>query len=83
MLNFFKPYVFPNEAQQNNLIEIFVENLVEKVARKVSYMDEENRMRKAYELEENNEKAFIHPTSFLFNEQPDFICYADIFKTKK
>jgi hypothetical protein len=75
--------MFPNEIQQNILIEIFIENLIKKVARKVSYMDEGNRIRKAYELQEGNEKAFIHPTSFLFFAQPEFICYADIFKTKK
>lgn len=82
MKNFFQPYNFPNEIQQNSLIEIIVENFIEKCARKtVFYQD--NKQKIAYELHDSEIKAFLHPTSFLSKTSPEFIIYTEIYFSKK
>ncbi|EAS00609.2 DEAD/DEAH-box helicase (macronuclear) [Tetrahymena thermophila SB210] len=79
----FQPYVKPNATQQKLLQEIVISCFIDQCARKVFYLDEENRKKVAYECLETTERVFINSTSFLIKNQPDFIVYTDIMETKK
>jgi len=64
-------------------VEIILENFIEKIARKISYFDELNKKKFAYELLDSDEKAYIHPNSYLAKSMPDFLAYSELFFTKK
>lgn len=80
---FYSKYIFPNSTQQDLIIEILIENYIEKIARKSFYMDENNKKRAFYELLNSDEKFYIHPNSFLFASLPDFLIYNEVFFAKK
>lgn len=79
----FKVYKKPNASQQSLLLEILVACFIDQCARKINYMDEEGRMKTAYESLETTERVLINATSFLIKHQPDYVVYTDIMETRK
>lgn len=79
---FFQNYTFPNNLQQDLLVEIIIENFIEKCARKIKYT-EGNKQKTAYEVLDSEIPAYIHPTSFNSSSMPDFLVYTELFFSKK
>ena len=65
------------------MIEIVIENFIEKVARKISFLDELNKKKIAYEVLDSDTKAYIHPNSYLLSSMPDYLVYSEMFFSKK
>jgi len=49
----------------------------------MSYFDENNKKKIAYELLDSETKAHIHPNSYLSSAMPDFLIYTELFSSKK
>lgn len=80
---FFKNYVPPSTLKQDFLIEIIIESFIEKVARKTTFFDEDNKKKVAYEVLDSETRAYIHPNSYLSSAMPDFLIYTELFVAKK
>ena len=80
---FFKKYVPPSSLKQDFLIEIIIESFIEKVARKTTFFDENNKKKVAYEVLDSENRAYIHPNSYLSSTMPEFLIYTEMFVAKK
>ncbi|KAL1923687.1 uncharacterized protein VTP21DRAFT_8667 [Calcarisporiella thermophila] len=80
----------PTDVQRQALRQILAAGFIDQVAvRKDLVADAENegtgkkRERPAYVTLWSDEEAFIHPTSILHRQAPDFVVYNELFKTSR
>lgn len=67
----------------NLLSEMIIGCFIDKVARKITYLDENEIKKTAYECTETNDKVYVNPKSFLSKTKPDYIAYTAITESKK
>ncbi|XP_037016970.2 probable ATP-dependent RNA helicase DHX37 isoform X1 [Artibeus jamaicensis] len=74
----------PSESQVTYLRQIVVAGLGDHLARKVQSEDLlDDKWRNAYKTPLLDDPVFIHPSSVLFRELPDFVVYQEIVETTK
>ncbi|OWK15311.1 DHX37 [Cervus elaphus hippelaphus] len=74
----------PNENQVTYLRQIVTAGLGDHLARKVQSEDlVDDKWKNAYKTPLLDEPVFIHPSSVLFRELPDFVVYQEIVETTK
>jgi ATP-dependent RNA helicase DHX37/DHR1 len=73
----FKPVV----TDKNSMVfEIIVATMVDKVARRIRYI-EEGREKQAFETTEHTLKVQVHPSSFVFSRRPNFLIYNEVIES--
>ncbi|XP_039096850.1 probable ATP-dependent RNA helicase DHX37 isoform X1 [Hyaena hyaena] len=74
----------PSESQVTCLRQIVVAGLGDHLARRVQSEDlPDNKWKNAYKTPLLDEPVFIHPSSILFRELPEFVIYQEIVETTK
>ncbi|XP_016058614.1 PREDICTED: probable ATP-dependent RNA helicase DHX37 [Miniopterus natalensis] len=74
----------PSESQVIYLRQIVMAGLGDHLARRVQSEDLlDDKWRNAYKTPLLNDPVFIHPSSVLFKELPDFVVYQEIVETTK
>jgi ATP-dependent RNA helicase DHX37/DHR1 len=73
----------PTIADKNSVVfEIIVATMIDKVARRIRYL-EEGREKQAFETTEHNLKVQVHPSSFVFSRRPNFLIYNEVIQSSE
>jgi ATP-dependent RNA helicase DHX37/DHR1 len=76
----------PNNEQAKQIRQIVLSGLVDKLAKRYDHelIDKSGKgIKNAYQSQILEEPIFIHPTSILFKELPEFVCFVEIVETSK
>ena len=80
----------PNELQSKLLIQIILSCMGGKIARKIpdstialANVEEKAKLRHAYQTLTLEQLVYIHPSSVLFQDEPEFILYQELFEGNK
>ena len=77
-----KTYKVPSRDAETVLTEVIVASMIDKVARRIRYM-EEGREKQAFETTEHEVRAQVHPSSFAFSRRPEFLIYNEVIENEK
>jgi ATP-dependent RNA helicase DHX37/DHR1 len=77
---FFYNFCPPKRDKQMIIVEIITASMIDRVARRVKYV-EEDKEKEAFETMEHEIRVHIHPSSFLFSQRPQYLLYNEVIES--